>query len=185
MTCAAKRRSVTDSPTVGKNNDLDCIQPYAWRTLVSGAHAPRGKRGRLIRSDTIHTLAVLGLMAVAILVSAVSFQLSARRKSKERGRLYDLLQSAQERGGMIPPELVAALTAHHAPDPDRDRRTAGILIAIAAAIVVVGACFAGAAWLHGEDSAPAIGLVVVGFAALPGAVGVALMMFARSHRPPR
>jgi hypothetical protein len=95
-------------------------------------------------------------------------------RSREKERLHETLRLAYEKGQPVPPEMIEALQTDKArPAPDRDLRRGVIMLAVAAALVVVGLMFG--LTEHGAD-----GHMVwpfIGIAAFPGFIGLGYIGF--------
>jgi hypothetical protein len=113
-------------------------------------------------------------------------------RSRERQRLYDVLQTAYEKGQEVPPELVAKLTEEPSPTPsmsdrrvDGDLRRAIVLIAVGLGLGALGFGL-GAGLSFASPVAGAIaGGVIAGSGAIPGFIGVAyLILYMAGRRRP-
>ncbi|HVM99967.1 MAG TPA: DUF6249 domain-containing protein [Caulobacteraceae bacterium] len=113
-------------------------------------------------------------------------------RSRERRRLYDVLQTAYEKGQDVPPELVAKLTeepAISAPASsgrDADLRRAIVLIAVGLGLAGLGFGLGfGLSFASGTAGA-IVGGVIAGSGAIPGFIGVAylILFFAGRGRTP-
>ena len=92
-------------------------------------------------------------------------------KSRERREMQNTLRAAVERGQPLPPELIDALTKEQVrklPSASRDLRTGVILLALSA-----GVAAAFLALGYGVDNDVKF---VAGFAAIPGAIGLAFII---------
>lgn len=99
-------------------------------------------------------------------------------QSLERRKMAETLRAAIEKGQPLPTELVDLLTAdtrpRPAPLPQRDLRRGVILLAIAAGMVVMGLVIG-----QGEPDAT---YPMIGLAAIPGFIGLALIAISRVGR---
>jgi len=92
-------------------------------------------------------------------------------KSRERREMQNTLRAAVERGQPLPSELIDALTKEQVrklPSASRDLRTGVILLALSA-----GVAAAFLALGYGVDNDVKF---VAGFAAIPGAIGLAFIV---------
>ena len=115
----------------------------------------------------------LGFFAMIVAIVA----LPTYFRTKERARLHDTLRVAYERGQPVPPELIEAIQRGEKPyrTPERDLRTGVILIAVALAMVTLGATIG-----HFEDDD---GLWIMAAAAsFPGFIGLAFIAFWTAKR---
>ena len=92
-------------------------------------------------------------------------------KSRERGEMQATLRAAVDKGQPLPPELIDALTKEQAskvPSASRDLRIGVILLALSAGV-------AGAFLMlgYGVDNEAKY---IAGFAAIPGAIGLAFII---------
>lgn len=90
-------------------------------------------------------------------------------KSLERRKMADTLRAAIDKGQPLPPEVINLLTADAkpAPSPKRDLRRGVILAAVALGLVVMGLVIG-----QGEPDAT---YPIIGVAAIPGFIGLALI----------
>lgn len=92
-------------------------------------------------------------------------------KSRERREMQNTLRAAVERGQPLPPELIDALTKDQVskvPSASRDLRIGVILLFLAGGI-------AGAFWILGVN-VDNDATFIAGFAAIPGAIGLAFII---------
>jgi len=103
----------------------------------------------------------------AIIVAAIYF------KSKERQKTQDMIRLAIERGQPLPTDLVEAITRDVKPRPSRQRdlRVGIMWIAVAAGMVAF-------AYALGYGPGPDAFWPLIGLAAFPGFIGVALLVMA-------
>jgi hypothetical protein len=94
-------------------------------------------------------------------------------KSQERQKMAETLRAAIERGQPLPPEMINVLTADVKPpsSPQRDLRRGVILVAVALGLVVLGLVL-------GVDE-PDATYPLIGSAAIPGFIGLALIVISR------
>jgi Na+/H+ antiporter NhaD/arsenite permease-like protein len=94
-------------------------------------------------------------------------------KSLERRKMADTLRAAIDKGQPLPPEVINLLTADARPpaSPQRDLRRGVILVAVALGLVVMGLVVG-----QGEPDAT---YPMIGVAAIPGFLGLALIAIAR------
>ena len=113
-------------------------------------------------------------------------------RSRERGKLYDLMRAAVDKGQPLPPELVASLTAEAetptapASGSDRDLRRAIVLIAVGLGLAILGGGLGWGISLASPIGGAITGGVVGGVGAIPGFIGVAyliLWLMTRRSRP--
>lgn len=100
-------------------------------------------------------------------------------KSQERLRLQETLRAAIEKGQPLPPEVVAALTSdvktrRPPPTARSDLRRGVILLCVAGALVAFG-------YLWGMDEPDAY-YPLLGVAAFPGFIGLALVVMSMLHK---
>jgi Na+/H+ antiporter NhaD/arsenite permease-like protein len=105
-------------------------------------------------------------MIVAIVALPVYF------RSKERAKLHETLRAAYERGQPVDPALIDALARDEKarPSPERDLRIGIILVAVALAMVVLGATISRVE--HDEAL-----WILSAAAAFPGFIGLAFLGF--------
>jgi len=106
----------------------------------------------------------------AMIVAVVA--LPAYFRTRERMRLHDTLRAAYERGQPVDPALIQAIQRGEKvrATPERDLRVGVILIAVALAMITLGATIS--RFEHDE------GIWVMGaMAAFPGFIGVAFLAF--------
>jgi hypothetical protein len=99
-------------------------------------------------------------------------------KSLERQKMAETVRIAIEKGQPLPPEVVEALTsggASREPAPQRDLRRGATLIAGALGIAVLGLVVG-----HGEHQ---VVHPLVGVAAIPGFIGLALIVIYLLEKP--
>jgi Na+/H+ antiporter NhaD/arsenite permease-like protein len=94
-------------------------------------------------------------------------------KSLERRKMADTLRAAIDKGQPLPPEVINLLTADARPpaSPQRDLRRGVILVAVALGLVVMGLVVG-----QGEPDAT---YPMIGVAAIPGFIGLALIAIAQ------
>jgi hypothetical protein len=104
-------------------------------------------------------------------------------RSRERQRLYDVLQTAYEKGQEVPPELVAKLTEEPSPTPaasdrrvDADLRRAIVLMAVGLGLGVLGFGLGVGISLASPIGGAIAGGVIAGSGAIPGFIGVAYLI---------
>jgi hypothetical protein len=105
-------------------------------------------------------------------------------RSRERRRLYDVMQTAYEKGQPVPPELIASLTAD-TPEPetrapassvDRDLRRAIVLMAVGLGLGGLGFGMGfGLSFASGTAGA-IVGGIIAGCGAIPGFIGLAYLI---------
>lgn len=106
----------------------------------------------------------------AMIVAVVA--LPAYFRTKERMRLHDTLRAAYERGQPVDPALIQAIQRGEKirATPERDLRVGVILIAIALAMITLGAAIG--RFEHAEGI-----WVMSAMAAFPGFIGLAFLAF--------
>jgi hypothetical protein len=94
-------------------------------------------------------------------------------KSLERQKMAETLRAAIERGQPLPPEMINVLTADVKPpsSPQKDLRRGVILVAVALGLVALGLVL-------GIDE-PDATYPLIGSAAIPGFIGLALIVISR------
>ena len=117
---------------------------------------------------------VVAIIVASIVAIAVG---PAYLRTREKQRLLDTLRVAYERGQPVPPEMIASLQTGEKPrpSPERDLRIGIVLIAIALAMVVLGATIG-----HVEDEEAL--WIMSASAAFPGFIGLAFLGFWLSKR---
>jgi hypothetical protein len=110
-------------------------------------------------------------------------------RSRERGKLYDLMRAAVDKGQPLPPELVASLTAEAetqttpASGSDRDLRRAIVLIAVGLGLAMLGGGLGWGISLASPIGGAITGGIIGGVGAIPGFIGVAyLILWAMTRR---
>ena len=94
-------------------------------------------------------------------------------KSRDRLRMHETLRTAYEKGQPVPPEMIAALQSDRAkPAPERDLRRGIVLVAIAAAMIVLGLTINQIHETDGHALWP-----ILGASAFPGFVGIGYIAF--------
>lgn len=116
------------------------------------------------------------LVPIAVFVMvAVIVVVPRYLKSLERQKMADTLRAAIEKGQPLPPEMINLLTVsgrvRPAPSPQRDLRRGVILLAVALGLVVMGLLIG-----QGEPDAT---YPMVGLAAIPAFIGLALIVISR------
>ena len=113
-------------------------------------------------------------------------------RSRERGKLYDLMRAAVDKGQPLPPELVASLTAEAetqttpASGSDRDLRRAIVLIAVGLGLAMLGGGLGWGISLASPIGGAITGGIIGGVGAIPGFIGVAYLILwamTRHSRP--
>jgi hypothetical protein len=113
-------------------------------------------------------------------------------RSRERRRLYDVMQTAYEKGQPVPPELIASLTeaedaSARAPRSgvDRDLRRAIVLIAVGLGLGGLGLGFGFGLSFASATAAAIVGGIIAGSGAIPAFIGFAylILYFASRSRP--
>jgi hypothetical protein len=104
-------------------------------------------------------------------------------RSRERQRLYELMQVAYEKGQPVPPELVASLTKEETAtqQPMRsgrssDLRRAIVLIAVGLGLAGLGAGLSFGLSFASHLAAAIVGGILAGCGAIPGFIGVAYLI---------
>jgi hypothetical protein len=119
-------------------------------------------------------------------VPAGLYALTLVLRSRERMRLLDIVRSTTEQGHPLPPELVDALRHGRAlASPDRDYRRGLQLVAMASAIALIGFCGYVFTSSVDEENAVAVGIGIAALAAIPGCIGIALIVLSRASRKTR
>lgn len=122
----------------------------------------------------MHDLVPIALFVMITVILVVRRYL----QSLERRKMAETLSAAIEKGQSLPTALVEVLTAdarpRPAPSPESDLRRGVILLAIAVGMVVMGLVIG-----QGEPDAT---YPLIGMAAIPGFIGLALIAMARIGR---
>jgi hypothetical protein len=105
-------------------------------------------------------------MIVAVVALPIYF------RTKERVKLHDTLRAAYERGQPVDPAIIEAIQRGEKarPSPERDLRVGIILVAVALAMVTLGAAIG-----HIEDRDAV--WIMAASAAFPGFIGLAFLAF--------
>ena len=122
--------------------------------------------------DALETLIPLTFFATIAAIVIVPRYL----KSVERQKMAETLRAAIEKGQPLPPEMVNMLTADAKPrpSPERDLRRGVIFVAIALGLAALGLAVG-----QGEPDAT---YPMIGLAAIPGFIGLALIAISRIGR---
>jgi hypothetical protein len=116
-------------------------------------------------------------------------------RSRERQRLYQLMQTAYEKGQPVPPELIASLTAEPS-DPNQrsemgssagsnDLRRAVVLIAVGLGLGLLGLGMGFGLSYASHTAGAIVGGIVAGSGAIPAFIGLAyLLLYLAGHRTP-
>jgi hypothetical protein len=122
---------------------------------------------------------LIPLTAVILFLGSIPAIIIAGRyfKSRERLKMQEIIRLAIERGQPLPPEVIDAISrdATPRPSPRRDLRVGIVWIAVAAGMIVF-------AYALGYGPAPDAFWPLVGLAAFPGFIGVALVIMALLNR---
>ncbi|WP_372782951.1 DUF6249 domain-containing protein [Phenylobacterium sp.] len=120
---------------------------------------------------------------IALVVPAVAFVITAYLRSRERIRLLDVILATSQSGHPVSAELVRSLPGvREIPAPQLDFRRGAILIAVGAALAAIGLCaYFGIASENG-GGAIAIGVAIAAMGAIPGCLGIALVVLSREDR---
>jgi hypothetical protein len=117
---------------------------------------------------------------IALVVPGLVIVITAYLRSRERMRLLDVILQTSQSGHPVSPELLRTLPGgRELPAPQVDFRRGVMLIAIGVALAMIGVCvYFAIASAHGEGSlAWALSVAAVG--AIPGCIGVALVVLSR------
>ena len=107
------------------------------------------------------------VMIVAVVLGPI--WLTGRYRSEERARMHETLRIAFDKGQSLPPEIVDSLVQEkQRPTPDRDLRGGVIWLAVGLGVAIFG-------WVLGYEDSEAR-YVLMGMAAIPALVGLALIM---------
>lgn len=98
-------------------------------------------------------------------------------QAKDRRALYATIQSMAEKGQALSPEVVTALMQSHQPTRERDLRRGGVLLAFWMGLTLVGVAIAGALVASNVQEAWSAVLITFGLGAIPGAFGIAYLVF--------
>ena len=93
-------------------------------------------------------------------------------RTREKQRLLDTLRVAYERGQPLPPEMIQNLQLGEKPrpSPERDLRVGVVLVAVALAMITLGAVI-------GQVESEEALYIFSGAAAFPGFIGLAFLAF--------
>jgi hypothetical protein len=102
-----------------------------------------------------------------------------------RMRLLEIVRGCAEQGKPLDAAAIGELLARpFVTQPERDYRRGVMLLGVAAAIVLIAGCVFVLAWNLGAPEALSIGSGIAALAALPGCIGVGLLVLARRNRLP-
>jgi hypothetical protein len=120
---------------------------------------------------------------IALIVPGLVFVITAYLRSRERMRLLDVILQTSQSGHPVSPELLRTLPGmRDIPAPQVDFRRGVILIAGGAAVAAIGLCVYFAIASENGGGAIAWGLSVAACGAIPGAIGIALVILSREDR---
>lgn len=119
---------------------------------------------------------------IALIVPGIVFVITAGLRSRERLRLLNVILQTSQGGHPVSPELLRTLPGgRELPAPQVDFRRGVMLIAIGVALAVIGLCvYFAIASEHGGGPV-AWGLSVAAVGAIPGCIGVALVILSRDE----
>ena len=120
---------------------------------------------------------------IALIVPGLVFVITACLRSRERLRLLNVILETSQSGHPVSPELLRTLPGgRELPAPQVDFRRGVMLIAIGAAVAVIGLCVYGAIASENGSGAISWGLSIAAFGAIPAAIGIALVILSREDR---
>ena len=120
---------------------------------------------------------------VALIVPGLVFVITACLRSAERLRLLDVILKTSQDGHPVSPELLRTLPGvRDIPAPQIDFRRGVMLMAIGGALAAIGLCVYFAIASENGSGAIAWGLSVAASGAIPGAIGIALVILSREDR---
>jgi hypothetical protein len=122
-------------------------------------------------------------MLIALIVPGLVFVITAYLRSRERMRLLDVILQTSQSGHPVSPELLRTLPGgRELPAPQVDFRRGVMLIAVGAALAAIGVCVYFGIASEKASGAIAWALSVAACGAIPGAIGIALVILSREDR---
>jgi hypothetical protein len=126
---------------------------------------------------------LIGLTAVVLIFGSIPAIFIARSffRSRERIQMQQTIRVAIEKGQPLPPDLIEAISRDVRPAPSaaRDLRAGIVWLGVAAGLVGLAYAFG-----YSEDAADAF-WPFIGFACIPGFIGVAYLLIAIFNRKDR
>ena len=123
---------------------------------------------------------LIGMVAVVLIFGSIPAIFIARSyfRSRERIQMQQTIRAAIEKGQPLPTEMIDAISRDVGPasSPGRDLRAAIIWLGIAAGLVGLAYAFG-----YSEDASDAF-WPFIGFACIPGFIGVAYLLIAIFNR---
>ena len=120
---------------------------------------------------------------IALIVPGLVFVITASLRSAERLRLLQVILETSQSGHPVSPELLKTLPGgKELPAPQVDFRRGVMLMAIGGALAAIGLCVYFAIASENGGGAVAWGLSVAAVGAIPGAIGIALVILSREDR---
>jgi hypothetical protein len=120
---------------------------------------------------------------IALIVPGLVFIITASLRSAERLRLLQVILETSQSGNPVSPELLRTLPGvRDVPAPQVDFRRGVMLMAIGGALAAIGLCVYFAIASEHGGGAVAWGLSVAACGAIPGAIGIALVILSREER---
>ena len=126
---------------------------------------------------------LIGFTAVVLIFGSIPAIFIARSyfRSRERIQMQQTIRVAIEKGQPLPPDLIEAISRDVRPAPSaaRDLRAGIVWLGVAAGLVGLAYAFG-----YSEDAADAF-WPFIGFACIPGFIGVAYLLIAIFNRKDR
>lgn len=131
------------------------------------------------------------VMALVVIFGSVAAVILVPQwlRTSERRRALDALVQAAERGVALPPEPVNALMSgirrqqrDDLPVHVRDTRRGTLLLAVTAGLVLVGVAVGAIVQASGANGAVEAFVAIASVGCIPGMIGVAYLLLARSAR---
>jgi len=115
----------------------------------------------------VDVLAPLGLFAMVVLIVYISVNAGTQKRKAALSTVEEAIKAGQQ----VTPELVRSLGMPKK-DANSDLKSGSILLAVAAAMIVLGAMISGVEQDSGEGF-----FILAGTASFPGFIGIVLLAF--------